>query len=256
MLPVMNCLRLVPILVLFACDCTDPVLCTSGGRTFDVGDTFNDGCNDCTCLPSGMPSCTKRACVDGGPPRDAAFDSGRLDAGSDGGDDAATDAGLDANVTCATTESSTLDGVHIVFPAQDCVFTLAEAAAGVAIQYDVEIEGAPAMVQTRREPSQGCGAPGPSGLFVFEELGGGAEHYCRCDEGRCAPTSVASAPVEGTHRESFMWLGRNWSGPSDFGAPMGDPFPAGRYLLTVSSVGTAGGDEYRVEGTFEIELTP
>lgn len=39
------------------------VVCTVNGRTYNPGQTFNDGCNDCTCQANGQPSCTKRACI-------------------------------------------------------------------------------------------------------------------------------------------------------------------------------------------------
>ncbi len=45
---------------------TPPVCRTSDGRTLAVGETYNDGCNDCTCTESGSIACTRRACVDGG----------------------------------------------------------------------------------------------------------------------------------------------------------------------------------------------
>jgi hypothetical protein len=248
----MRFLLLAPLVL--ACDCDDTVTCTtSDGRMIDVGDTFFDGCNTCTCGMDGTVACTKRACIDAGPPFDAAFD---------GGFDSGIDADVDGAATpdaaaCATTDESTLAGVHIVFPAQRCSFTLAEAAAGIEIDYDVVVgAGAPAMVRTRPQDGGGCGMPGPSGLIVFEDLSGGGQRYCRCDEGLCPGGETMSSLVEGTHRATLMWTGRNWMGPSDTGMPLGAPFPAGEYVLRVSSVGRAGATEYSVEGTLAIELTP
>lgn len=58
-----------------------------------------------------------------------------------------------------------------------CVFTLAEVAQGVSIGYQVVIEADVPDVVT--ESQTGCGAPGPSGLDVFEQISGSGQSYCK-----------------------------------------------------------------------------
>ena len=59
---------------------------------------------------------------------------------------------------------------------------------------------------------------------------------------------------------SFEWDGRNWTGPSDFDNPKGDPFPPGSYTLTVRIVGkietTDGKKPYDVANSVEVKLAP
>lgn len=38
--------------------------CSYGDAKYEVGEIFNDGCNDCTCESDGMVVCTEMACVD------------------------------------------------------------------------------------------------------------------------------------------------------------------------------------------------
>ena len=61
------------------------------------------------------------------------------------------------------------------------------------------------------------------------------------------PTAAFVLPVAAV----FAWCGRNWTGPSDFANPVGDPFPPGTYTFEVRGRGTRV-DENRVEHQFEI----
>jgi hypothetical protein len=224
-------------LVVAACGSSREVAtCEHDGRTYRAGESFSDGCNSCSCGADGFVACTTRACIDAGPSEDAG---------------PPPDAGLE----CASTSNSTLSGVDVAWPAQRCVFTVAEAAAGIGVDYDVVVTGTVAEVDTRPQAS-GCGTPSADGLIWFEQLGGGGQQYCLCDTGLCPGDPVRSTPVPGTHRLTFTWMGRNWFGPSDTGNPMGDPFPPGSYVLTVTSVGAQSGTEYQVEGTFAVHLVP
>jgi hypothetical protein len=151
---------------------------------------------------------------------------------------------------------SDLAGVSIDFPEQRCVFTLAEAAAGIGIDYQVVVEAPVAAVTTRPQDAGGCDTAGDSGLILFEDLAGSGERYCICNTGLCPGADVTSDLAAGSYPSQFTWMGRNWSGPSDTGMPMGAPFPPGSYTLTVSAVGEHGGAPIRIEGTFTIHLIP
>lgn len=170
-------------------------------------------------------------------------------------------AGTGAAPSCETSASSTLSGVSIAFPEQSCAFTLAQAAAGIAIDYQVVVNPSVQNVVPKPQDAGGCGTPGASGLIVFEELEGGGQKYCLCDVGPCpAPPGNAVNLNEGTYGRTFKWDGKNWDGPSDTVNPEGAPFPPGHYTLHVSAIGDwlvpDGGAPFKVEGTFEVELLP
>ncbi|MBI4952284.1 MAG: hypothetical protein HY908_09630 [Myxococcales bacterium] len=167
-----------------------------------------------------------------------------------------------ATLACKPVSISTLPDVSVRFLATDCSFTLAEAAAGLAIDYEVQIAADVPGVAPEAQDGGHCETPQPYGLVVHEVLAGGAEQYCLCDVGLCAgnpfpPVTLAA----GTYPGSFVWHGENWSGPSDYGAPKGPPFPAGTYELTVSAIGTVtepGGSplSFAVTGKLPLALTP
>jgi hypothetical protein len=167
----------------------------------------------------------------------------------------------DDSGTCTSGGRSDLAGVTIRFPDQPCVFSLTEAAAGVEIDYELVVTDAVAGVRSAPLDSGGCGGKKAGGLFVLEQLEGGAEQYCVCDVGHCIPMLILPQTLAaGDYPGSFEWDGRNWNGPSDTLNPKGAPFAPGTYTLTVRSTGRvdrAGvvGD-YEVVGTFEIALVP
>lgn len=185
---------------------------------------------------------------DGASAQDSAAEAAPGDAASDGAEGGA----------CSVTSSSSLPGVSIVFRAPvTCTFTLAQTQAGIMIPYDVVVAADVANVVSAPQDAGGCGAPGQSGLILFEQLGGGGQSYCVCDTGLCAPGSRPPVTVHaGTYGGSFSWTGRNWGGPSDTGNPMGAVFPAGSYALTVSARGIQGAASFAVTTTLTIQLTP
>ncbi len=200
--------------------------------------------------------------------RDAAAPSND---GAGTGSDGSTEAGLgvaesadvgaaaDAPPACGSWSSTTLPGVRIEFATQRCSRTLEEAASGLRIDYFVVVEEDLDGVQPVPQDEGECDGPGPSGLILFEELRGDGQRYCRCDEGLC-PGSVQEwiKLRRGRYPAAFEWDGRNWSGPSDTDAVKGAPFPAGRFTLVVSAVGTWRDGEravdFRVIGSFELNL--
>jgi hypothetical protein len=156
---------------------------------------------------------------------------------------------------------STLPGVSVEFTTTDCTYTLAEAAAGIKIDYQLVVAADIPNVYPLPQDGGGCGTPDASGLIAFEKLEGDGQTYCICDEGLCpGPSGNPSTVAMGSWPGSFDWDGVNWTGPSDFGAPKGKPFPAGDYTLTVSAIGEyddAGTKKpFSVSGTFPIHLVP
>jgi len=153
---------------------------------------------------------------------------------------------------CTTTTTTTLDGVTIQFKAERCTFTLAEAAAGLTIPYQVLVSAAWEGLVPQPQDAGHCDQPGPSGLILFERLSGDDQEYCVCDTGLCMPpddTPIGLSP--GAYPGQFEWDGKNWWGPSDTMNPKGEPFPAGTYTLEVS----AKGQRVSPPGPFEVKAT-
>jgi hypothetical protein len=158
---------------------------------------------------------------------------------------------------CTPTGASSLAGVTIDFPSPRCTFTLAEAAAGLAIPYRVVVASPVAQVVPAPLDAGGCGQPDASGLIVAGSIGGGTQRYCVCDTGLCpAPDQTPHAVPAGTYPATFTWTGENWSGPSDTNNPKGPPFPPGDYTLLVTTHGTHAGAAFEVTGALPIHLTP
>ena len=163
-------------------------------------------------------------------------------------------------MACETSSTSTLPGASIEFISNDCTFTLAEAAAGIQIDYRVVVTNDIPNVHPTPQNTP-CEGPGPSLLYVFENLGGDGQNYCLCDLGLCQGPGPDPVTIpQGTYPASFSWDGKNWTGPSDFGNPKGAAFPLGDYTLTVSSKGDwteAGVNKpYEVVGTAVVHLVP
>ena len=153
---------------------------------------------------------------------------------------------------CTTTSTTTLDGVTLQFTAERCRFTLAEAAAGLTIPYQVLVGAAWEGLVPAPQDAGHCDQPGPSGLILFEKLSGADQAYCLCDTGLCMPpddTPIGLTP--GAYPGAFEWDGTNWYGPSDTMNPKGAPFPAGTYTLEVS----AKGERVSPPGPFEVKAS-
>jgi hypothetical protein len=138
---------------------------------------------------------------------------------------------------------------------------LEEAAAGIDFGYRVVIDGEVTGVNPMPASAGGCDVPGASGLTVLERVFGDEQSWCICDTGLCGgddPSLVTLA--SGEFAETFRWNGVNWTGPSDFGNPEGDPFPPGTYTVSVTAIGQQGAGEeavsFEVLGTLEITLVP
>ncbi len=158
---------------------------------------------------------------------------------------------------CTVTSTSSLNGVSLVFRAPvDCSFSVAQAQAGISIPYDLIIDSDVDAVTPKRRAGSACEEPGATGLIVFEQLTGGNENYCRCDEGDCPGSVLATKTLHaGTTPFAFSWHGRNWQGPSDTSNPEGAAFPPGDYVLAVRATGTHAGTDFEVAATLDIHLS-
>ncbi len=149
------------------------------------------------------------------------------------------------------------DAIHIEVTAAKCQFTLAEAAAGITIGYDIVIDHD--VVGITPQTQTGCGQPGPSGLIVFEKLGVDPTSYCLCESGHCAPyVGKPGVLSKGTFGQTFTWDGKAWNGPSDTGTPEGAAFPVGTYTLVLSAKGTqtaANGSATPFEAKTSVDVT-
>jgi len=161
--------------------------------------------------------------------------------------------------TDSISNSSTLPGVHIDFTTERRTWTTTEAAAGLRIDYVVKIDEDIDGVHPAPQDAGWCGDPGPSGLIMFEALQGSGQRYCQCDVGLCQEMPVEYRTIKkGVFPASFEWDGRNWTGGSDTLRPKGDPFPPGRYTLTVSAIGLRRVEDqetrFDVRGVFPLDL--
>jgi hypothetical protein len=167
------------------------------------------------------------------------------------------------NVTpCKTGGSSTLNSLSIVFPAGPCTATLAQAAAGLVIPYQVVIKDKLQDVVALPMDAGQCGKSDQSGLIPFPQIEGGGQKWCICDVGMCmGPDTQPKSLVPGTFDAKFTWDGVNWFGPSDTSNPKGKPFPAGTYTVSVKAKGYRddpgkGKIPFEVVGTRTLILVP
>lgn len=161
---------------------------------------------------------------------------------------------------CEGTSTSDLPGVSIVFPPQDCTFTLAEAAAGLSFQYTITIAQPVADVTPFPSDAGGCDQPDASGLIPFATIAGNDQSYCLCDQGLCPGLKTTADLAPGEFPGTIEWSGVNWSGPSDTDNPKGPPFPPGDYEVELRAPGTVGPEgktsEFTVLATLPITLVP
>ncbi|MGE0549768.1 MAG: hypothetical protein AB7O24_19480 [Kofleriaceae bacterium] len=161
-------------------------------------------------------------------------------------------------VTCVSDDIWWLPGVRIEVHPEKWSYTLDEVAAGISIPYRVVVD------QPINNVISGdhCIEPGQSGLRLQQRVIGSGQSYCDCDHGVCPtqdPDPVTLMP--GVYEEAPLeWTGRNWGGPSDFGDPMGPPFPAGSYNVKITTFGKVtdvhgGIHEYELVASCPIELT-
>lgn len=152
------------------------------------------------------------------------------------------------------------ENIEIVFPKGGYRFSLAKAAGGVKLKYDIVVKkDLPGIVYLPQDAGQAMG-PGPSGLAPFEEIHGNGQSYAERDIGLGpGPSPLAKTIKKGTYATTIDWDGRNWTGPSDTSMPKGKAFPAGSYQLTVTMIGNVdtpkGRRFYRIQRSAPVELT-
>ena len=169
---------------------------------------------------------------------------------------------ITAKSQCGAGGASNLGGVSIAFPAGPCTATLAQAAAGLVIPYQIVIQSDVHDVVALPMDAGQCGQPDQSGLIPFPQIEGGGQKWCVCDTGLCmGPDTKPKLLVAGTFDASFKWDGVNWFGPSDTGNPKGSAFPVGGYTVTVKVKGYRddagkGKVPFEVVGTRTLVLVP
>lgn len=148
--------------------------------------------------------------------------------------------------------------IDVKFCKKQYVFTLAEVAKGVKFEYQIIVrEDIPNVwAKTQRTAD---GDDGKSKLHAFPMISGNNQRYCIRDVGLGLPPRPNFQMIKkGKYKRSFAWTGRNWNGPSDTGAPLRNPFPPGKYKLSVSFVGfvktSEGPQQYRVERSVDVVL--
>jgi hypothetical protein len=156
--------------------------------------------------------------------------------------------------SCGGGASSNLSGVQLVFPDQPCSYTAAEVAAGIEVAYDEVITAVVGNLIPAPGDDGGCARPDDAGLIVGYRIAGAGQNYCLCDTGLCAPQSLVTTPVVGTHARQIHWDGRNWNGSSDTGNREGVAFPPGTYTITLSAAGAYDSADAGIHdgGTFSI----
>jgi hypothetical protein len=150
--------------------------------------------------------------------------------------------------------------VSIQVPKEEYVFTLAEVAAGVQLEYRIMVrQNLDGVIPAPQQWGSGP-APGPSGLCPFEEISGDGQSYSLADTGLGPSNDSPWRLQEGTYLHSFGWEGKNWSGPSDTDNPKGPPFPPGTYRLTVRLMGQVqtpdGRTPYNISRSASVRLVP
>ena len=229
--------------------------------------------------PAVMAACGRTAGnrIDGGTGGDALVDSSTGDSGGAGaggfslggatGADASAGGtgGTDSALACPQSSRSNLPGASLVFLDDRCSFTLAEAAAGIQLDFQVEVLQSLKNIDSVSSDAYGrCKGPEQQNPFIVGyDIAGGSQRYCPwCDTGRCAQQHFSFDAVAGeSYQAGFTWHGRNYGGPSDTGQTEGTPFPPGSYTVTLDTEGTwpsGEGDStaFQMVATRTITLTP
>ncbi len=185
-------------------------------------------------------------------------DPGEASTGSDTGDASSGTGDSDGDALCEGMSVSDLDGVRIVFPPQDCVFTLDEVKAGVEFMFEVQIDAPIADVDRFRQDVGGCYEPVDIGIIVAQEISGNGHLVSNDNQGLCPGLPIpATELAPGVYPGTLMWTGVDWNGPHE--RPSGY-FEPGDYVVQEKAIGAwkPGGvvTEYTVVGTLPITILP
>jgi len=176
---------------------------------------------------------------------DTGTDANPVDAATDGassehdaGADAATDddgGAATPDVPCSIDiEDPQLPGVRLRVEGDSC-----RVRTGTEHEFRYRLEIDAPIAYTAPYSGGGCGRCGGYGsdprALVDSSIGAGDVWYCMCDVGCCPPTATSAQMLEaGVFTEAIVWPGREWNGPSDTDEPLGPPFPAGDYDVSVT----------------------
>lgn len=138
-------------------------------------------------------------------------------------------------------DSSSLAGVSIVMPEQQCSWTAQALSQGIVVRYSLQVDRDVAGLTPIPQDMGGCQRPRIPGVTLFRIIRGDSGTFCpECDLGPC-PARAAEQPVtleRGTYRDSIVWNGQSYFGPSDGNSTLQRrQMPPGEYLLTVSLLG-------------------
>lgn len=155
------------------------------------------------------------------------------------------------NPVCTAESVSDLPGVQLEITSEKCTFTRAELEEGVIFEFSYVIED---EIEISPAGEYSCWRSLPGNFPHAYQIAGDGQRYCLCDVGLCQQDTSPLTLQPGTYPQSFEWTGRNWDGPSDTGNPLGEPFPAGTYTLSVRSDGTYEGSQFDVVATLDITI--
>jgi hypothetical protein len=155
---------------------------------------------------------------------------------------------------CKACSDPGLTGVKVCVSADTCTF---KSGVGGTFRYEVTVDDSAPVLHTA-ENGPGCATCASWSAdplsFVSWNIGGGDVRYCLCDTGCCAPQPAKTITLDrGTKSATIEWPGRQWDGPSDTGAPLGAPFPAGSYSVAVTF---SGAKEGTLTATLPITVVP
>ncbi|MGZ3422219.1 MAG: hypothetical protein ACXVEF_36015 [Polyangiales bacterium] len=155
---------------------------------------------------------------------------------------------------CKACSETGLTGVRVCISADTCSFN---SGTGGTFTYEVTVDDTAPILHTAAT-GPGCSVCASWSAdplsFVSWNIGGGSIRYCMCDTGCCAPQTEKTITLDrGKKSGTIDWPGKQWNGPSDTGAPLGDPFPPGTYSVSVSFQGAKEGT---VTATLPITVGP
>ncbi len=162
-----------------------------------------------------------------------------------------------AALPCDASVTTSLPGISVRVKNARCDFTLAEAAAGISVAYEVIVAQDLPTLYTQHVTGER-----QTKLDLFSTLEGQGQKYCLCDTGPGVRATSELVIPAGTYPGTFAWDGKNFGGPSDTGKTKGPAFPVGAYVLRLHGDGSqtkpAEGaqltEDYAIDITIPIKL--
>ena len=159
------------------------------------------------------------------------------------------DSAPDVPVTaCAPTYEGSIPGATLDLSKTPCKFSISAAKGVFDLGYQVNVASAEKFSVGSNFGCNPQVKDDHGGMAISEEVAGGTQKWCLCDQGLCAPIKPPfTASLPGSYHVTFNWDGNNWYGPSDTGNKPGPAFPPGDYVFTVS----ISGDHQKADGSVE-----